>query len=152
MQGAISDWAPWLWIILAVALAAAEMVVPSFLLIWPAAAALVVGLLALGWPGIGLAAQVALFAALAVLATLGGRRYVMTHRPDDAHRPALNRRGSRLVGRRGRALEAFAGGRGPVEIDGERWSAVCDAAVAEGATVTVVSASGMELTVALSAA
>ena len=138
-------WAPWAWIILGIALAAAEMLMPSFFLVWPAVAALVVGVLAFAWPGLGPAAQVALFAALAVAATLAGRRYVFTHRPERRRGPRLNQRAQRLIGHRGAARGAFAGGRGAVEVDGEVWQAVADGDVPAGARIEVVGAEGMTL-------
>jgi membrane protein implicated in regulation of membrane protease activity len=138
---------PWLWIGVGVALAALEMLVPSFLLVWPGVAALAVGLLLFAVPDLGLAGQGVLFAVLAVAFTLGGRAYVLRHKARPADHPALNRRGARLVGRRGVALEAFSGGRGSIEIDGELWQARAVGAVPSGAAVEVVGVEGAELVV-----
>jgi membrane protein implicated in regulation of membrane protease activity len=64
----------WLWLIGGVVLLIAELVAPGFFLIFIGAAAIVTGFAALLLP-IGLALQLALFAALAfVAARYGGRR------------------------------------------------------------------------------
>jgi membrane protein implicated in regulation of membrane protease activity len=139
--------AAWLWIIAGVALGAAEMLVPSFYLIWPGLAALAVGLTLLAVPSLGLAGQVTLFALLAVGLTLAGRRYLLDHLPQSGHRPALNQRGRRMIGRRGMARGRFTGGRGTVEIDGELWQARARGAVVSDSDVEVVDAEGMTLTV-----
>lgn len=140
--------APWLWIGAGVALAALEMIVPSFLLIWPGLAALAVGLVLFAMPGLGLGGQGVLFAVLAIGFTLGGRAYVLRHKAGPGDHPGLNRRGARLVGRRGVARGAFAGGRGSIEIDGELWQARATGAVFPNGAVEVVGAEGAELIVA----
>jgi hypothetical protein len=139
----------WLWVGAGVALAALEMLVPSFLLIWPGLAALAVGLVLFFFPGMGLAGQAVLFAVLAIAFTLAGRALVMrrdrTAGPDHA---ALNRRGARLVGHRGTARGAFVGGRGTVEVEGELWQARARrGTVLPDGAVEVVGASGLELDV-----
>lgn len=139
--------AAWLWVGAGVALAALEMVVPSFLLLWPGAAALAVGLVLFVWPGLGVAGQAILFAVLAVGFTLAGRAWVISGaRPPRAH-PGLNQRGRRMVGHRGRARGAFVGGRGSVEIDGELWQARSRGVVLPDGAVEVVGADGAELVV-----
>lgn len=139
--------APWLWIGAGVALAALEMLVPSFLLIWPGAAALVVGLVLFVWPGLGLAGQGVLFAVLAVGFTLAGRAWIMSRNRPGGDHPALNRRGRRLIGHRGTARGAFTGGRGAVEIEGELWQARARGVVLPDGAVEVVGAEGTELVV-----
>lgn len=139
--------APWLWITLGVALAAAEMLVPSFLLIWPGLAALAVGLVTFLWPSLGIAGQAVLFALLAVAFTLIGRRYLLDHLPVRGNRPALNQRSQRLIGHRGTARGSFSGGRGTVEIEGELWQARARGPVVSEASVEVVAAEGLTLTV-----
>ena len=140
-------WGPWLWVGAGVVLAALEMLVPSFLLIWPGLAALAVGLVLFAVPSLGLAGQVALFAVLAVGFTLAGRAWVLRHRGVSGDHPLLNRRGARLVGHRGVARGAFSGGRGTVEVDGELWQARARGTVFPDGAVEVVAAHGAELTV-----
>lgn len=139
--------APWLWIIAGVALAAAEMLVPSFLLVWPGMAAIAVGLLAFLFPGLGLGAQAVIFAVLAVGFTLAGRAWVLSHRAVPAGHPGLNRRAARLIGARGRAVARFEGGRGTVEIEGERWQARGKGVFVADTAVEVVGSDGLVLEV-----
>lgn len=139
--------APWLWIMAGVALAAMEMLVPTFVLIWPGAAAIAVGLLLFALPGLTLAAQLGLFALLAIAFTLAGRRYVMMVPQQAQDHPALNQRTRRLLGRRGLARSNFTGGRGTVEIDGELWQAQARGAVIADAGVEVVAVEGLMLVV-----
>lgn len=139
----------WMWIAAGVALGALEMLVPSFLLIWPGLAAVAVGLALFLFPGMGLAVQAVVFAVLAVAFTLAGRTIVMKREaPAGADHPALNRRGARLVGHRGTARGAFVGGRGTVEVEGELWQARSRrGTVLPNGAVEVVGAAGLELEV-----
>ena len=82
----------WVWIIGGLLISACELLVPGAFLIWIGLAALVTGLIAamavLPWE-----VELLVFAALAVIAVLAGRR-TMRFAPTD-----LNRRGHSLVGR-----------------------------------------------------
>ena len=114
---------PWLWLTLALVLGAVELLATSFFLIWVALAALgVAGALALA-PDINGTGQAALFAALSVGLTFAGRAWLKTRGGRAGGRPALNRRGAALIGRRAKVVEAFDSGVGVVEIDGALWRA-----------------------------
>lgn len=114
---------PWLWLTLALALGAVELVATSFFLIWVALAAVgVAGALALA-PGLGGTEQAVLFAVLSVAFTFAGRRYLAARAGRSAGRPALNRRGAALIGRHAKVAEAFDGDFGAVQIDGALWRA-----------------------------
>lgn len=52
-----------------------------------------------------------------------------------------------LVGSRGRALEDWAGAKGSVRVQGERWRAISDAALAPGDEVIIVDVEDLTLTV-----
>lgn len=143
----MAAWGPWLWLGAGVALAALEMVVPSFLLVWPGLAAVAVGLVLFAAPSLGGSGQVALFAVLAVAFTLAGRAWVLRRREPAGDHPGLNRRGARLIGHRGVAKGRFTGGRGTVEVNGELWQARARGAIFPDGAVEVVAATGAELTV-----
>ncbi|MBW8783362.1 MAG: NfeD family protein [Novosphingobium sp.] len=134
----------WLWLIVGLVLAAAEIVVPGVFLIWIAAAALITGLLTWVLPIDG-AVQTVIFAALAVLAGYSGRLWVRAH-PIASADPLMNQRGARLVGQRVVVTEAIEGGIGRVRCGGDEWIAHGpDAPV--GAHLTITGSDGVVLIV-----
>ncbi len=139
---------PWSWWVLGLALLAAELMVPGVFLVWIGLAAVAVGPLSLGlweerfwtWQ-----LQMLLFAALAVIAALLGRRYVYKHR-NATDEPFLNQRSAGLVGRTAVLHEPIAEGRGRIRLDDTYWS-VIGPDLAAGARVKVVASDGRQLTV-----
>ncbi|MET0252221.1 MAG: NfeD family protein [Novosphingobium sp.] len=121
----MNDWfssAPhWGWLAIGVALATAEMLLPGYFLIWLAAAAVLTGVAALLIP-IGLPLQIALFAALAIVAVLLGRRWLKAN-PIVSPDPMMNDRGGRLVGETVTVTQAIEGGRGRVRHGDSEWLA-----------------------------
>ncbi len=148
--GFLDGVSPWAWIALGIALGAVEMMTMSFFLIWPGLAAIAVGVALWLAPGLGGAAQVTLFAVLAVAATLAGRMAIRRGGQAPSDRPDLNRRSERMIGRQGVAVQGFAHGEGAVEIDGLRWPARLAqgaASLEAGAPAKVVEVNGMTLVV-----
>jgi len=135
----------WHWFILAAIFAGIEMLTPGFFFIWLGGAALVIGLVALIFSGMGWELQLILFAALSGLSVLGwykfGRKIIVA--TDDA---MLNRRGDSLVGRTGQLTEPIRNGRGRVKIDDTVWSAEGEDAP-DGAKVLVTGVRGAVLLV-----
>ena len=127
----------WWWVAAAAALLAAEVATGTSYLLWPAASAAVVGVLALVGLKLPMGADVALFAVLTIASTLTARRYL--RRPN--HGPDINDPHHRIAGQQGQAVTAFAGGRGRVFVDGKEWAAEADDAEAldQGARIEVVS-------------
>ena len=66
----------WHWIVLGLVLTLAELAVPAFFIVWFGLGALGVGLVLLAWPGLSLAAQLVLWAALAAALTAFWFRYL----------------------------------------------------------------------------
>jgi membrane protein implicated in regulation of membrane protease activity len=136
----------WVWLGLAAALLAAEVATGSGWLLWPAASAAAVALLA-GFAGLAPAPSLAVFAGLTIVTTFVARRYLphplLTHGHD------INDNVARLVGHQGRAVAAFQGQHGRVFIDGKEWAAELDdaAEIAAGARVEVVGVQGARLRV-----
>ena len=111
----------WIWLAIGLMLAAAEMLVPGVFLIWLAGAALVTGVLTWVLP-IGIALQVVIFAALAIVAVFLGRNYLRRNPIVDAD-PKMNRRGLRLAGEMATVVTAIDGGSGRVKHGDSEWLA-----------------------------
>ena len=109
------------WLAFGLVLAIGEMVIPGVFLIWVAGAALITGL-ALWFVPLGMAAQVMVFAVLAILSVFVGRRWLAAHPvvPADA---AMNDRGARLLGEVVTVTRAIADGTGRVQVADGEWLA-----------------------------
>ena len=147
----LSDHAIWVWLAVGAGLLAAELATNSGYLLWPAGAA---GATALATPllHLGDVAQLVAFSTRTIAATYLGRRVLRPH--SRAERDLQNDKGTRLVGRSGRATAPFTAGHGRVFVDGAEWAAdlTPDAAVPEaGAVVQVVEVNGSRLIVRPSA-
>jgi len=113
--------AHWWWLIIAVILGVAELLVPGVFLIWLSAAAAITGLVALlGGPPV--AYQFIIFAALALITTWMGRRWYLAH-PVQSNDPLLNDRAARLVGQTVTVSVAIEGGEGRVRVGDGEWPA-----------------------------
>jgi membrane protein implicated in regulation of membrane protease activity len=111
----------WIWLIVAVVLAIAELLVPGVFLIWFAAAAAVSGLIALIFEP-STAVQLLVFASSAVVAVIAGRSWYLAN-PIETTDPLLNDRGGRLIGRLVTVETAIVGGEGRVTVGDGTWSA-----------------------------
>jgi inner membrane protein len=112
----------WLWIVLAAALALAELHAPGTYLIWIALGA---GLTAAveAIIGLSISAQVASFAGASALACIVG--YFIYRRSDQRQHAGapLNRRDLSIVGSHGVTLANFANGEGKVRLGDTVWLA-----------------------------
>src|SRR4051812_23266738 len=136
----------WVWLAVAAIFLAVEVATGTGWLLWPAAAAFLVGLLTLVVAP-GLPIELGLFAVLTIVSTYLARRFL---RPVlDGDGPDLNDPALRLVGREGEALDGFHNGKGRVFVDGKEWAAVVPdgEAPAAGQRVLVVAVEGAVLTV-----
>jgi len=136
----------WHWMALGAALAISEIFFPGLVMIWPALAALAVGLLLLVAPGIGWPAQIAIFIPLMGLFLWGGLRLRKLWLRRGA-KERLNVGAERYVGRRARVAEAIVNGQGSVALGDSVWPARGPDLPA-GADVTVTGFDGIVLTVA----
>jgi membrane protein implicated in regulation of membrane protease activity len=138
-----------LWGILAIVLAAAELVVPGAFLIWIAIAAALTATITMLLP-IAIPFQLLVFAIFSALAVSGGRLWYLAN-PAQSADPKLNDMAARLIGRDVVVSEAIAGGQGRVRIDDGSWRASGpDAPV--GAHLTVIEVDGSTLVVGWPAA
>jgi membrane protein implicated in regulation of membrane protease activity len=114
----------WGWLALGLTLAIAEMVAPGYFMIWLAAAALATGFAtaALSSELLTVPMQVMLFAVLAAVALVLGRRWLVRN-PIDSADPMLNDRGGQLVGETALVTHAIDGGTGRVKCGDSEWLA-----------------------------
>ena len=129
----------WIWLLAAIFLGIAELIVPGVLLIWLAAAAAATGLITLA-TGIGLPFQFATFALLAIACVYAGRRWYVNN-PMPSADPHLNDRAARLTGRTVTVVAAIENGEGRVRVGDGVWS--CRGPdCAEGSRVRITGADG----------
>ena len=134
------------WIALGLILFAAEALGAAGFLLGTAAAALVVGLLALVLPGLGVATEFVLFAVIATAASL---LYIKVFRDEQEATPdELNHRAESLIGTEFELSEDLHAGDGRVQIGDTFWHVHTDADLLRGVRVRVVSADTMQLKVA----
>ncbi len=112
----------WVWLAVGAAFLAVEVATGSGWMLWPAAAAAVVGVASL-FIGVGVGGGIALFAACTLVLTYIGRRLLRRTAPGGAD---INDARARLIGHRGSACAPFEGGQGRVFVDGKEWSARLD--------------------------
>jgi membrane protein implicated in regulation of membrane protease activity len=131
------------WLALGLLLFAAEALGAAGFLLGTAAAALVVGILALMLPGLGIAAELALFAIIAIVASA---LYLKVFRDEQAATPdSLNHRAESLIGTEFELAEDLPDGGGRVQIGDTFWQVRSEECLAKGARVRVVGADTMHL-------
>jgi membrane protein implicated in regulation of membrane protease activity len=112
----------WLWLIGGVVLLIAELIAPGFSLIFIGAAGIATGVLSLLF-GLPVAAQLAIFAVLAIVAArIGGRRFYAS-RYDYSADPLLNDRAARLLGKVVVVVQSVDSHDGRVRVGDSEWSA-----------------------------
>ena len=126
----------------------AELVTGTTYLLWPAAAAFLTGIVALGVFGLGWPIQLAVFAVLSIILVIVGDRYVRPRLKAGAA-SGLNSRLSGMVGQAVRAASDFQAGRGRVRHGDTEWAAeTADGSdPADGAGLTVIDIRGVVLIV-----
>lgn len=139
---------PWSWWLLGLVLLAAELVLPGFFLVWIGLAGIIVGAFSLlFWDSAFWVWQVQwlVFAAVAVIVALMGRRYFYNNN-QVTDEPFLNQRGASLVGRTATLGEPISEGRGRIRLDDTYWT-VTGPDLPVGTRVKVVASNGRDLTV-----
>lgn len=138
------------WLILGVLLLVLEVVTGTTYILWPAVAALIVGVITFilppGWP-LGWEMQFLLFFILSAVLLLVGHKFVRPHmkggEPSD-----LNDRARTMVGMRVKAVADFETGLGRVHVGDTQWRAsIVDGNPAAGAELRVISVKGTTLQV-----
>lgn len=148
LSRAVAELGPWSWWLLGLLLLAAELLLPGVFLVWIGIGAIATGVLSLllwetalwGWQ-----IQLLVFAALAVVSTLLGRRF-LSKSDQLTDEPLLNQRGASLVGRTATLQEPIAEGRGRIRLDDTHWP-VLGPDLPVGTKVRIISWNGRDLTV-----
>ncbi|HEY3949484.1 NfeD family protein [Phenylobacterium sp.] len=136
----------WAWLALGGILGVIELLTGSGWLLWPAATAALVAVLA-AYAGLSPGQAVLVYALVTISAVLLARRYLPRSLLHPAH--DINDNIGRLVGHRGRAVTAFRAHAGRVFIDGKEWAAELEGAEAleAGSAVEVTGVAGAHLRV-----
>ena len=135
----------WHWVVLAAVLFILEMLIVTGFLLGIALAAVVMVVIALIAPILAWDWQVLVFAVLAVVLTLGYRRFF--RRVNEAtENPLLNDRAAQLVGKTF-VLGVDLDGTGADMLGDTRWTLRCNGRIAQGTRVRVVGVEDMVLSV-----
>lgn len=141
----VADLSGWYWLAFGIGLIALEMLVPSFIMVWPGLAAIVVAALVAIAPNLSGELLVALFGGLSIAMTFVGRSIV--NRLDKNTPPnTLNARGASMIGQHAKVV-AFDAGEGKVIVNGVQWPAAWpDGEIAEvGQSVEISGSGGVQL-------
>lgn len=111
-----------LWLILAVALGVAELMLPGVFLIFVAIAAGIVALTTLALPDLPLGGQLVALAAWTTIAVLIGRRWYRDY-PVETRDPLLNDRARRMIGETVIVAQPIVNGSGRVRVGDSEWPA-----------------------------
>lgn len=144
---ALSSMGVWQWLILGFLLLVLELFTGTLFILWPAIAALIVGvvlaILPLGWE-----MQLLLFAIITTAGLIWGEKYLRPRLNKDKGADGLNERGSSMVGQRVKAVSDFDMGRGRVKVGDTEWAATMETGDAKsGQELRIVSVSGASVVV-----
>ncbi len=143
----VGDLSGWYWLALGILFVALEMLIPSFVLVWPGLAAIIVAALVALLPDISGEWLVSIFASLSIALIYIGRNVARRLRKSE---PAstLNSRAEGMIGRQAKVV-SFENGQGKITISGVQWPAVWQAgeSATEGNIVVITAAKGVNLTV-----
>lgn len=134
----------WHWLILGVALMAAEAVVPGVYLLWIGLAALLSGGVAYVLPDLGWQIHALFFAVMSIVAALVGHRLYACGIAGDT--PVLNRRGSEFIGQVHVLKTPISDGGGRLHVADSSWR-VIGPDLPAGTPVRVVAVKGVSLVV-----
>ena len=133
------------WLIAALALGTAELVIPGVFLVFLAIAAAVTGVLAFALPDLSAPAQLAAFGLWSVVAVLIGRRWYSDY-PVPSEAALLNDCAAQLIGQIVTVEVAIEQGRGRVRVGDGAWPATGpNLVVGERARVVAVQGGVLEV-------
>ncbi len=146
MADFFTTWGAWHWLVLGVVLLGIELAITSTYLLWPAVAALCVGILLFIAP-MGWEMQLMLFFVISVATLVLGRthfqKFVKGGEVSDVNDP-----GRAMIGRQVRAIADFDGREGRVSVGDTQWKARMEAGTAaDGDLLTIVGVTGATLIV-----
>ncbi|MEZ5647783.1 MAG: NfeD family protein [Alphaproteobacteria bacterium] len=135
----------WYWWVLAVVLFTLEAFAPGAVFLWMGISASLVGILLLILPDLTWQLQGLSFAVLSIVAALGGRQ-ILKRKPIHTDEPALNKRGTALIGRIGVLEHPIQSGIGKIRLDDTVWR-VLGPDLPTGTQVQVIGVEGASLRV-----
>lgn len=139
----------WAWIVGGIGLILAELLIPSFFVVWFGLGALLVGLLAVLIPGLSLTVQLAIWTAASLAMVM---LWFKVFKPS-FHKTRIGTAAGEAVGEIGLLVSAVAPfDRGKVRfqrpvLGSEEWVCMADTPIAAGERVKVVAVEGSFLTV-----
>lgn len=145
----LEDLGPWQWLIIGVLLLIFELFTGSLFILWPALAALIVGLVMFVIP-LSWEMQLVLFAILTAAGLFYGEKYLRPRLKKDTSADDLNDRAKIMVGRRVTAVANFVNGDGRVDFGDTQWKARLENDTVEvtlGQTLEIASVDGATLIV-----
>lgn len=151
MEPGLFSWietlSPWWWVALGVGLGAIEMLLASFVLIWPGIAAILMAIILWIAPNMQGELQITLYAVLSIIAMFVGRSYLRKF-GDGEPETNLNSRTAQMVGHNAKVVD-FTLGTGHIELNGLRWAANWpeDQSAEVGQIVKIIAADGMSVQV-----
>ncbi|MEE9348246.1 MAG: NfeD family protein [Robiginitomaculum sp.] len=136
----------WKWLIVGVALLVLELFTGTLFLLWPAIAAILVGLVKsvvpLGWE-----MQLLLFAIITTAGLIWGEK-VLRPRLNKGEPTDLNDRALTMIGERVRAITDFDTGKGRVKVGDTEWAASMEVGDAsKGDELRIIAVSGASVQV-----
>jgi membrane protein implicated in regulation of membrane protease activity len=135
----------WQWWMLGVILVIIEVFSPGAFFIWMGAAAGVVGLVLMIFPGMPWEFQMLIFAGFSVISIVLWRQYQKKH-PTETDQPRLNRRGEQYIDRVFTLNTPIVDGQGKIQVDDSTWK-VAGEDCPEGTKVVVTGVEGVVLQV-----
>ena len=140
------DSSHWQWWGVAVLLFGAEVLAPSFFLLWPGLAAVVTGFIVYLFPEMGWGLQLLIFIVLALTSTVVGRRY-FSQTQKETDQPGLNKREVQLIGQKLTLETEMKDGKGRINLGDSTWSAKSHdgEVIKKGQRVEIIDADGATL-------
>lgn len=135
----------WHWWAFGVFLLIVELLAPGMFFIWMAESAFVVGVIVLGFPGLGWEFQLVAFSVISIVSIVVFRRYLSRY-PIQTDRPLLNQRSAQYIGRVFTLELPIVNGQGRIRVDDSSWKVQGEDSAA-GTTVRVTAAEGSILKV-----
>jgi membrane protein implicated in regulation of membrane protease activity len=136
----------WKWLILGIALLVLELFTGTLFLLWPAIAAIIVGLIKAVVP-LGWEMQLLLFAIITTAGLIWGEK-VLRPRLNKGEPTDLNDRALAMIGTRVRAIADFDTGRGRVKVGDTEWAANMETGDAKaGDELRIIAVSGAKVQV-----
>lgn len=137
----------WRWMIIGFVLLVVEMLTGSLFLLWPAVAAIFVGLvifiLPLSWE-----MQLLLFALVSAAGLIWGELYLRPRLKADTAANDLNDRSARMIGQRVLSVSDFHLGQGRVKVGDSEWAAKIEVGDPKaGDELRIIAVSGASVTV-----